>query len=159
MLNKAFHELDHRLIQFNQEASVNGTPQLQSTDIHIIGQMALIEAKLSIAIVSTVDIDLYYQIDYRVKKEFSAVLEKLGKHIDPVGHEAWMPDETEFNEVYQGELITGWAAKPVYVILSKAKKAPEKNHQLIAEYIASADFDESLFDLADKYEVDLSEFV
>ena len=51
-----------------------------------------------------------------------------------------------------------WVADPDAVLISKAYKAPEKNMGLITEYLAKG-ASERFFELAQKYAVDLEQFV
>ena len=104
---------------------------------------------------ATADVDLKYQIEYVVKKKFEELFSEIKKHLDPVGHEAWMPQETEYIKIFSGQIVSGYIAEPVFVILSKAKMARNKNRQLIVDYLASKDLDPRLFDLAEKYNVDV----
>ena len=51
-----------------------------------------------------------------------------------------------------------WVADPDAVLISKACKAPEKNIGLITEYLAKG-ASERFFELAQKYALDLEQFV
>ncbi len=159
MINQVFDQLDLWIEQKNQEAQTEGFLGINRVDIRIVGQTALLEANLHIYVAATIDVDTKNQIEYSVRKKFSELLEVRGKILDPVGHEAWMPDETEYRQIFDGSNLSGYIAEPVFVILSKAKKAPVKNKDLIAEYLASVDLDQRIFQLARKYQVDLDAFV
>ena len=104
------------------------------------------------------DVDVFADYEYPVKKRFEALLKENGKVLDPVGHEAWMPPETEYAEFFKGIWVHATLAKTEYIMLSKAKKAPQKNEALIAEYIATGASD-LFFGLAKKYKIDLESFV
>ncbi len=69
-----------------------------------------------------------------------------------------MPRETEYTEFYFGKWVKAYLAKIEFVMISKAKKAPEKNKALIIEYIAVGP-SKSFFELAAKYKVDLDSFL
>jgi hypothetical protein len=159
MLTEVLKNLDNWVIEENRARSARAVLLLPEVQIRVIGQTALIEANLNLEIVATMDVDLIDQIEHTVKQKFEELLKVYGKTLDPVGHEAWMPAETEYHEIFKGEWIAGSLAKPVFIILSKAKFAPEKNGNLIADYLASDALDIRIFDLAEKYKVDLDQFV
>ncbi len=125
--------------------------------IRLIGQLALIEAKVDLSLVATSDVDVYATYQHPVQKEFERLLERHGFVLDPVGHEAWMPTETQYALVHPGANVRGEIADAECVLLSKALRAPVKNRNLITEYLAkgaSARF----LDLARRYGLDLGAF-
>lgn len=69
-----------------------------------------------------------------------------------------MPDETEYEVVFQGKWIHASIAKPEFVILSEALKAPERNKNLIADYVASGP-PERFFKLVEMYQINLSKML
>jgi len=82
----------------------------------------------------------------------------VGRELDPVGHEVWMPRETRYDTIYTGRFVKLCLADPEAVLLSKALKAPLKNRPLIIEYLAGG-AGRRFLDLADKYHLDLERFV
>lgn len=158
MLKKILLKLDKWIDEKNTEYREEGMLGLRKCEIRVIGQCALIEAKLGIHLAATMDVDVYAEYDHTIRQKFAALLQEIGKILDPVGHEAWMPKETEYTEFYKGKWVTAFLAKPEYVILSKAKKAPAKNKNLIAEYIALPP-SKHFFTLAEKYDIDLKSFL
>lgn len=155
MLGKIASKVDMWAVEQNQKTNFDNLKPIPKTEIYIVGQTALLEAKLSIAIAATMDVDSYTELNYQLRVKFDELLQEEGRHLDPVGHEAWMPEETKYKSLYKGKLISLSIAEPVYIILSKARMAPVKNKTLILDYIASSDLDHKLFDLAKKYDVDL----
>ena len=69
-----------------------------------------------------------------------------------------MPEETEYDLVFDGRWVRGFVAQPDFVLLSKALKAPEKNHPLIVELLATG-ASTRFYDLAERYELDLEQFL
>ncbi|WP_171039902.1 hypothetical protein, partial [Streptococcus pseudopneumoniae] len=69
-----------------------------------------------------------------------------------------MPDETQYSGFYTGKWVDVTLAKPEYILVSKALKAPDKNKQLIADYISSGP-PEIFYELAEKYKVDLEKIL
>jgi len=159
MLREIFIQLNEWVDQENKEATEEGRLSMSCAEIYIIGQSALMEAGLSIDLAATADVDSKYQLEYKLRKKFDELLKADGKFLDPVGHEAWMPEETVYKQIFEGRHIVGYIAEPVFIILSKAKKAPIKNKQLIIDYLASSDLDHRLFELAKKYDVKFEDII
>ncbi len=158
MLMTVFTDLDKWVDNENRERVEAGMLMIAKCEIRVLGQTALLEAKLDLHVASTMDVDVYANYEYAVKKRFEELLNAAGKQLDPVGHEAWMPKETEYLEYFIGDWVRAYLAKPEYIMISKAKKAPTKNDLLISEYIASGAC-ERFFELAKKYQIDLESFV
>ena len=157
MLKGVCKELDKWLEGENRERLQAGTPTLRC-ELYIIGQAALLEARLGIKIAATMDVDLHKQLHGAVRQKLDELLAAHGKKIDPVGHEAWMPEETEFNLIHDGKIVKSYVAQPEYVLISKAKMAPTKNRNLIVEYIGTNPTPLFL-KLAKKYKIDLEGFL
>lgn len=146
--------IEEQNVEFRQE----GMLTIRECEIKVIGQTALLEANLSIHVPATMDVDVFANYQFSVMQKFKGLLKIVGKELDPVGHEAWMPKETLYNSYFEGAWVKGFLAQAEYVMVSKAKKAPEKNKALLAEYLALPP-PEVFFELAEKYEIDLERFV
>lgn len=156
MFETLCRRLDDWIINENRRRLEDGGARLRPCSIRLLGQAALLEhaEKFNFPIAATHDIDVYANYDYPVEKKFEALVKRHGWALDPVGHEAWMPPETKWQEVYQGEYVRGSVAEPDFVFLAKALKAPEKNRPLLTEFIASG-ASKRFFRLAKKYKIDL----
>ncbi len=130
---------------------------LGKCSIQVVGQTALLEAKLDLHLAATADVDVHHQIEYVFRKKFEELLKEKGKFLDPVGHEAWMPEETKYKTIFNGRHVEGSIAEAEYILISKALKAPQRNKTLIAEYLASHPT-ELFYTLAKKYNVRLEDF-
>ena len=157
MLKEVCKKLDEWLMEENQERGEAGTILLRC-EIHIIGQTALLEARLGIWLAATMDVDLQKQLHGAIRQKLDELFAIHGKKIDPVGHEAWMPKETKFNTIYTGKFVKCFVAQPEYVLISKAKMAREKNKNLIIEYLGTKPTPLFL-QLVKKYEINLKEFL
>ena len=157
MIKECAKKLDKWLVGENKERAETGALPLKCT-IKVIGQTALIEAGLKIELAATMDVDFSQQLHGIVREKLSEFLSEYGKQIDPVGHEAWMPDETEYQEIYKGKFVECFIAKPEYVLISKAKMAPSKNKNLIIEYLGTSPTP-LFFELATQYQVNLEDFL
>ena len=157
MLKEVFQKLDKWVEGENEGRNQTGVPSLNS-EIYVIGQAALLEARLTIRLAATMDVDLYMQLHGVIRQKLEELLAVHGKKIDPVGHEAWMPKETRFDVLFKGRFVSGFAAQPEYILISKAKMAPEKNKNLIVEYLGTQPTPLFL-ELARKYGINLEGFL
>lgn len=158
MIKKIFEKLDRWIGEQNAERVEEGMLSMSACEIKVIGQTALIEAEVSLHVPATMDVDVFANYEDPVRRKFAALLKAKGKELDPVGHEAWMPKETKYEVFFTGKWLKAYLAKPEYVLLSKAMKAPKKNRALIVEYLASEP-PAIFFELAKKYNVDLDHFL
>ena len=155
MLKKVFAELDKWIAVQNDERGEAGLLKIPKCEIKVFGQTALVEAGLSIHVPATMDVDVFANYDHVVMKKFEELLKQNGKMLDPVGHEAWMPKETEYWKFFSGDWVTTYLAKVEYVMISKAKKALQRNKSLLTEYLASEP-PPAFYELASKYEINLN---
>ena len=158
MFTEAVKELDSWVIRQNEESRTEGMALLPPCEIRLLGQSALFEAAVDLPLVGTVDVDVFANYQHSVQTQFAKLLKKRGLLLDPVGHVAWMPQETQYENVYDGLLVKGFIAEPDFVLLSKALKAPNKNRILLVEYLACG-ASPLFLKLANKYGVDLEQFV
>jgi len=157
MIKECAKKLDKWLVDENKKRAETGTLPLKCT-IKVIGQTALIEAGLKMQLAATMDVDFREQLHGIVREKLAQFLSEYGKQIDPVGHEAWMPEETEYHEIFSGKFVECFIAIPEYVLISKAKMAPSKNKNLIIEYLGTSPTP-LFFELATKYGVNLEDFL
>lgn len=158
MLKDLAAELDEWFVKQAQEAVSEGMASPRACTIRVHGQMALIEREVKLNLVATQDVDVTENLSGAARKEFERLLAKRGLVLDPVGHEAWMPEETEYETFFAGTFVTLKVADEECVLLSKAAKAPKKNSALLTEYLARGP-SERFVTLAAKYNVDLEQFV
>jgi hypothetical protein len=142
----------------NVEARSGGSARHRPCTIKVLGQTALMEAAVPLAIAATKDVDVYADYDHAVEREFARLLATAGYELDPVGHEIWMPRETKYTTVFKGSFVQLLVADPDAILLSKALKAPAKNRPLIVEYLARGASDRFL-ELAGKYHLDMEQFL
>lgn len=123
-------------------------------EFRVVGQNALLEAKLDLKLAATVDVDTIDNASHSVRAKLSEFLRLEGLELDPLGNEIWMPEETRYTDIYIGDWVRALRAWPVYILVSKAKFAIDKNKGLIRQYLAHRP-DPLFFDLCEKYEVDI----
>ncbi len=127
-------------------------------EFRVFGQSALIEANIDLKLQMTKDVDAFARAKQNVLELFRQTLLRHGLHFDNLSDEAWMPDETEYDLIFDSLYVSAYVAQPEYVLVSKALKAREKNKVLIAEYLGNNP--SSLFmELSQKYQVDLAWFL
>lgn len=158
VLRAVAKQLDRWFIKQAEQALAAHLPAPKPCRIRLLGQMALLETGSSLSLANTKDVDVRADYEYSAQKEFERLLQRKGLMLDPVGHEAWMPRETRYLPVFQGRYVTLLAADQDAVLISKAWKAPVKNAPLIREYLSQGASDR-FFELAEKYDVDLEQFV
>jgi hypothetical protein len=158
MLTELAAKLDDWFVEQAREAREEGMASPQACTISVHGQMALFERKLKLNLVATQDVDVRADFGHLARKEFERLLAKHNLILDQVGHEAWMPKETEYEVFFAGTFVTLKIADEESVLLSKATKAPAKNAALLTDYLASGP-SERFMALAEKYGLDLEQFL
>lgn len=158
MLYNLFKELNALIAEENirRIKSDEGGPYIQPCHFFVLGQFALIEAKISQ--IATRDVDAKITADHWVKTEFSRLLRTQGLIWDAHSNEIKMPKETEYDELFKSENITAFVAQPEYVLISKAMYSPEKNRGVFEEYLA-AGASEKFLKLAKLYKIDLEDLL
>ena len=158
MLKEIFKKLDNWIEEENIQATNNSFPSLKVCEFRVVGQNALLEAKLRLKIAATVDVDTIDNASHSIRAKLNELLKLEGLELDPLGNEIWMPEETRYVDIFVGKWLRATRALPVYILVSKAKFAVNKNKDLILQYLAH-DPDPEFFDLCEKYDVDLNEFI
>ena len=158
MLIEVASRLDAWVTAHNVAARSAGMAALKPCRIRLLGQMALLESKTKLELNITNDVDVYADYEHAIETEFRRLLRVVGLNLDATGHEAWMPKETLYSSLFEGEYVTLQVADADAVLLSKALKAPRKNRALIVEFLA-AGASERFFELAKKYRLELEQFL
>ena len=127
--------LEKEIVKEDIEASESGlilTPK--DISIKVVGQTSLLADEflsLKIELEATVDFDAFKESSYEIECIFKSVLRDVGMVYDDLSSEIWMPEETIWTTEFEGQFVKIEKAKPIYVIASKAIKAPERNMTLI----------------------------
>lgn len=151
---RVFEQLDAWVAKENVALRADGLPGHRPCELRILGQTALLLADTKLHLAATQDVDVRTDCDFAVRQQLETLLVREGLHLDPVGHEAWMPRETEYRVIFDGVYVRALIAEPDFVLLSKAAKAPAKNRALLVEYLAQGP-SQRFLQLAATYEVDL----
>lgn len=158
MLRGVARQLDDWIIDQNSAFASDGLPLIPPCRIHVLGQTALLESKLALTLAATRDVDVKANYVHAVETKFRELLARQGRELDAVGHEVWMPRETRYAPLFAGRAVALQLALPDYVLVSKALKAPHKNHALIVEYLALG-ASPLFLELAAKYHLNLEQFL
>lgn len=158
MLKEIFEKLDAEVEHANRQFDRDSLLKLAACEFKLLGQSALLEAKLNLHLNATSDVDAYTNAQSYVLEMLSKLLIKNGLRYDQLSSEIWMPEETIYVEFYLGKFVKVTRAEPVYIMISKALKAPSKNKTLLLEFIAQSP-GPVFFELCSRYGVKLDEIV
>lgn len=158
MLADIFARLDQWVANENQAAKSEGLRTIPKSVFKVVGQAALMEAKLEFSVATTVDVDILNNAKHEVVAKLNELLVAEGLELDPLSNEIWMPDETKYIDLYRGDWTHAVLAETPYIMVSKALKSPEKNKILLRNYIAHRP-PKIFFDLCTKYAVNLQSIV
>jgi hypothetical protein len=156
-MKKIYLALDKWCVKENILRRSLGSLLIKPFRVRLLGQTALIELKPKLKLFQTHDVDAYADFEYSVMKKFEELLKKTKKIYDRLSYEIWMPEETEYQTIFKGELLTVQIAKIEYILISKAKMDPTKNKTLLAEYLKKGP-SQLFLKLAKKYGIKLEQF-
>lgn len=159
-MQKILSDFEITLQRASAERASDGLPQLAKVELKVLGQMALFAneyASASLDLVQTKDLDAIIEGDWVVRSMFKETLRHHGLVYDDLSDEIWIPPEATFDEYYNSSLLRVLVLSPLYVLVSKAVKAPEKNKQLITQAISV--WGESLIEKIEEYGQDVGIFL
>ena len=159
ILEKVFRALDKEIEIENQQRREDSALLLTKAEIRLLGQMSLIsnpEVQAQITLLATFDVDALVKGGHWIESKFRDLLKKEDLELDSLSHEIWIPSESTFTEVFSSNRLVCLRLDPLYVFLSKAIKAKEKNRMLIAQALEI--YGNELRKLIQKYGGDLKYF-
>ncbi len=154
-LAAVFERLDQWVTAENQSATIEGFRLLPKSIFRVVGQAALLEANVLFNVAATVDVDVLNNAKHEVVAKLSELLMAEGLELDPLSNEIWMPSETRYIEIFNGDWVTAMRAETEFIMVSKALKAPSKNRVLLRNYVATRP-PTSFFKMCEKYNVDVN---
>lgn len=157
---KILKDLETHIVALNKERALESLRMVPLVEIVLLGQMSLLinpEINTSLNLVATRDVDALLKAEWSIKKRFLEILKHYGFEYDELSSEIWLPKETTFSTFYDSDYLVCKRIDPLYALVSKAVKAPEKNRILIRAALAK--YGEELALLIRKYEGDLEYFV
>lgn len=157
-LEHIFRKLDQWIDGKNAEALHNGLLSIPKSEFRVVGQTALMEARLDFEVVATADVDAVSNATYVVLAKFNELLKVEALEYDQLSSEIWMPEETTYVDIYRGKWVTALRAEVPFIMVSKAKMAMSKNKMLLRQYIASNPA-KIFFDLCQKHRVNIGDIL
>ncbi len=157
---KFISEFEIRLQRANTERASDGLPPLSKVHLKVLGQMALmanIEASSKLHLVATKDLDAIIEGDWTARTLLKNVLQENGMVYDELSSEVWIPPEATFEVMHDSSVLKVSLLSPLFVLASKAVKAPQKNKQLITQAIEI--WGEELIDLISEHGQDIRIFL
>lgn len=157
VLMNAIKAFEDEVGKLNSARSVGSFRKLEVT---VLGQQGLLirQAQFpTLPLLATTDFDAHLKGEPPLEDIFKNKLKDIGLTYDEKSEYIWLPEETEYEEVYNSDLIVVRSPLPIYLIVSKALKAKEKNRALVTAAIN--EFGESLISLLVKYKVNIDYFL
>ncbi len=147
-----FEELDTKI-------SLGEIGKKEHVEFNIFGQSALLEAKVGFELEQSKDIDAYTNASNIFLFEFNDFLKKFQLSYDSLSREAWMPPETVYRILYEGDFVTARIADLEYIIVSKIINAPTKNRMILINYLNAGNASVLFKDLVKKYNINLEKVI
>ena len=127
--------------------------------IVILGQQGLLVRKAELSglnLLATTDFDALLKGEPPLEDVFKRFLREEGISYDEESIYIWLPDETRYELLYESKEVKVESPYPIYLIVSKAVKAPRKNKQLVIDAISK--YGDELLILMERYNVDPERF-
>lgn len=138
MILQLIHSLERKILLLNSERATDNLRPLGRVELKVLGQFGLMlhpEASQKLHLIKTRDFDALITADWSIRAYLREELARLALDLDELSSEIWMPPETKCWVLHESELIRCEVAEPIFILASKAIKAPEKNRQLIEDAI------------------------
>ncbi|MCB0367700.1 MAG: hypothetical protein H6624_19305 [Bdellovibrionaceae bacterium] len=142
LLEEIFTELDRFIDGENERRRSDGGVALPKVEIVILGQASLflddqVSAKLNLA--QTFDLDALVRSEHLVKKKLNDLLRSHRLELEIEPEKIWIPPNSRFNLFLDLPDTRVTFQDPIFTLVSKAIKAPEKNRFLIEEALGNVD--------------------
>lgn len=113
--------------------------KLDKTKIVIMGQLALLlhpDTKLNeLDLAATRDLDAKIKGPFPAFQELKKQLEQFGFTYDTDSEKVWLPKNYTTTNIHQSVKLSVDVVDPIFILVSKAIKAKEKNKKLIQQAI------------------------
>lgn len=135
-LKKLFQRFETSLKKETAELrAAGGMRPTEKVTCKIVGQVALLLANLPCDVAATTDIDILFEPTYAKNKTLETLCLDYGLTLESDHHLIWMPKETVYQPLYQGDWVKVFFAEALYVIASKCKFKRDKDKKLIQNYL------------------------
>lgn len=159
-LESIFNKLDQWIVETKEQATNQGFRFNPACEFTILGQMGLLvdeEVVAKLNPIATMDLDAWVKTETMISSKFKELLKEANLVLDELSNEIWLPKETKYVDFFEGEYVKCKRALPLYLLVSKAVKAPGKNKILIQN--ALIEYGDELIKLIKKYDGDLDYFM
>lgn len=159
-ITEVLERLDKWIGDKKEDAYENSYHFIPNCKLTILGQMGLIvdeDIAMRLSPIATADLDAWIDTESSIKKELIKLLKEKNLVLDELSNEIWLPPEYEVENFFSGEYVNCLKVRPIYLLVSKAVKAKEKNKILIQT--ALAEYEDELADMIEKYGGNLDYFL
>ena len=143
ILDRVFHDLDHRIDEENKLRTGSGARIISQSDIKVLGQTSLLaqpELTYQLELAQTGDLDAQIRSEHFVKVELKKILPKYHLIYDEDSELIFTPKGSQFNSLGEYKNLNVKVIDPESALVSKAVKAPKKNKQLIRLALAIGEY-------------------
>ena len=159
-LKNIITDYEKAISQLNQRRKTDNIEPYKKLRITLLGQFSLFAVSETAALLSPVatkDIDALIEGESTPSDVLKKIMRENGFNYDEESMYIWIPPGSSKKIIYDSDLILCEVLDPIYVLLSKAIKAPEKNKLLIQEGISI--YADELINLIEAHGGDVSYFV
>ncbi len=159
-LDKLWLRIEEELLLISNERDAAGLPSLGLLEVLLLGQLSLFfdaAAKENLQLWATQDLDAHIKGDWLACRVFKKACEEIGFKYDELSSEIWIPPEAKYRTLHQSPLLNVTSPEAIYILLSKAVKAREKNRDLVFSGLIY--YGDPFAKLLRKYKVDLDYFL
>ena len=160
VLFEIIKDLEQQVDRYNTQCLKDDTPRVSQVELTLLGQFSLFadaDFSTQVPLIATTDLDAIIKPEWDVIGLLKKVLEKHGLEYDELSSEIWVPPESTFEILYESHLIICKYLAPLYALLCKAIKAPERNRLLIQQALPI--YGDQLIALIEKYGGDIEYFL
>ena len=139
LLQDLIERIEASILLANAERGSEGLPEFGQVEIRLLGQFGLLvhpKASSELQPAATRDIDATLRGEWSARWIVRSVINQSGYTYDDLSNEIWLPPEAQFELLHDSQCLKVEVIAPLFNLLSKAVKAPERNRNLIVEGIA-----------------------
>lgn len=131
--------IERAISQLNDERQYEELAILKTARILLLGQYALMVhpvASKVLQLTMTRDVDALIDADWSQRMVIKRIIEEQGFVYDELSTEVWIPPHATYEVLHESSSLVIQVLNPIYVLTSKAIKAPQKNRFLIQQALA-----------------------
>jgi len=139
LLSTFITQIESAIRLANQERAADGVSPFGQVRIRLLGQFGLLvhpQAAAALRPAATRDVDALVEGDWSTRWIVRTAINLSGYVYDDLSSENWIPAQARFELLSESAELRVEVLAPIFNLLSKAVKAPERNRNLIVEGIA-----------------------